>query len=588
MENELLKLSNGFFIENKGLVFGTIIFSVFCSTIESIIIPNTVAGTFNSLGNNMDPKNNPEFKKKIITLVFSWICIKFAYAVSNYFRKKIDPAITQYITVELIKQVFKKYEVENEMTNVSLIISKVNLIKKNAQELFYVVCSVFIPRIIVIFLSCVNFFRIDRKLGVLVSSLLILQGLIVTFGLSSCINITYEEQEEKDRVYDYIEDIFYNINTLQCTPHSFENELNEIRKITNVSKQMEEKSYECINTKQYHGYATNIIVFSVVIYQIYTMYTTGALPKEKVTQTLLSLTGLFENIYEMTYYIPEVTYKFGVLKNNEEFLKDLLLKKDENVSTEVLDLKHNPCDVEFINVTFQYNKVENDETSTTHLLLNDFTITFPEKKIICMFGPSGSGKSTFIKLIFGIEKPKNGTILIGGNDISKYSLTELRKNISYINQNTTNLFNRSLFENVFYGYYSKDEIEENKEELTTSLKEIFTNFKFYDIFKNLDENKEQWSFLNESVGKLGQNLSGGQKQIVHLLRIAFNKVSKLVILDEPTSALDEVSRNAVLNFVKYLNDLGKTIFIITHDAFYKDICYSKLQFFQDKNPEFTS
>ena len=41
------------------------------------------------------------------------------------------------------------------------------------------------------------------------------------------------------------------------------------------------------------------------------------LPKEKVTKTLLSLTGLFENIYEMTYYIPEISYKLGVLKNNE-------------------------------------------------------------------------------------------------------------------------------------------------------------------------------------------------------------------------------------------------------------------------------
>ena len=49
------------------------------------------------------------------------------------------------------------------------------------------------------------------------------------------------------------------------------------------------------------------------------MYIKGILPKEKVTKTLLSLTGLFENIYEMTYYIPELSYKLGVLKNNEIF-----------------------------------------------------------------------------------------------------------------------------------------------------------------------------------------------------------------------------------------------------------------------------
>jgi len=583
MENELLKLSSGFFKQNKGLVLGAIVFSVFCSTIESIIIPNTVAGTFNSLGNNVDAKNNPEFKKQIITLVLSWVGIKLAYAISNYFRKKVEPAITQYVTVELIKQVFKKFEVENEMFNVSVVTSKVTLIKKNIQEIFYIFSSVFIPRVLVIILSCYNFYLIDKNLAFLIAFLLLIQGAVVTMGLTSCINKTFEEQEDKDRVYEYIEDIFNNITTLQSTPHSFDNELNEIRKITLISKEMEEKSYDCINMKQYHGYATNILIFSIVIYQIYTMYTSGYLPKEKVTKTLLSLTGLFENIYEMTYYVPEVSYKLGVLKNNEQFLRDLMLVKNENASNDELNLEKGFV-IEFANVTFQYSKKD----KTNHLLLNDFNIVFPECKIICLFGPSGSGKSTFIRLIFGIEKPINGTIFIGGNDISKYKLNELRKNIAYINQNTTNLFNRSLFENILYGYYSKEDIEASKDELVERMKEIFTNFNFYEIFKNLDENKEKWTFLNESVGKLGQNLSGGQKQIVHLLRIAFNKVAKIVILDEPTSALDEVSRNAVLNFVKYLNTLGKSIFIITHDAFYKDICYSKLQFFQDKNPEFTA
>ena len=69
--NEILKLSHGFYLENKGIVLGTIFFGIACSTIESIIIPNTVAGTFNSLGNDIDPKNNPRFKSQLIKLIFS-------------------------------------------------------------------------------------------------------------------------------------------------------------------------------------------------------------------------------------------------------------------------------------------------------------------------------------------------------------------------------------------------------------------------------------------------------------------------------------------------------------------------------------
>jgi ABC-type multidrug transport system fused ATPase/permease subunit len=236
MENEILKLSHGFFLENKGIVLGTIIFGIICSTVESIIIPNTVAGTFNSLGNNIDPSKNPEFKKKLLLLVFSWISIKLAYAVSNYFRKKVEPAITQYITVELIKMVFKKYEIENELANAAVVINKVTVIKKNLQDLFYIFCSVFIPRLIVIIFSCVNFYIINNKIGIIIFVCLIIQFFIIVSGLTTCIDITFEEQGNKDQVYDYIEDIFYNISTLQSTPNAFENEIRELRKITIFSK----------------------------------------------------------------------------------------------------------------------------------------------------------------------------------------------------------------------------------------------------------------------------------------------------------------------------------------------------------------
>lgn len=585
MENELYKLSVRFFNENKQIMICSIFFAILCSTIESVIIPNTVAETFNSLG-NADPKNNPEFKTKLIKLIFSWISIKLVYAISNYFRKKLEPAITQFITLELIKSVFKKYEMENEITNVSVLVSKIQIIKKNMQDLFYILSSIFIPRILVIFISCYNFYRINKEIGLTVLGCVFFQGLVSSLGLNDCVNMTFNEQENKDGVYDYIEDIFSNIGTLQSTPNAFSNEIKEIHKVTSVAKKKEEQSYDCINRKQYQGYLSNILIFVIIIYRIYSLYTTNKLEKEKVTKTLLSLTGLFENMYEITYYIPELTYKFGILKNNENFLKDLLLKNKEVKQVNEFILSDKNCVIEFSNVSFFYTSVKNDGVDVlNHELLKKFSIVFPQNKIICLYGPSGSGKSTFIKLIFGIEKPNEGKILIGGQDISKYSIGNVRKYISYINQNTMTLLNRTVYENILYGYHSRKELKNNKEKYTQQIKKIFLDFGFYETFSNLDENKEPFDFLFQSVGKLGKNLSGGQKQIIHLLRISFNENSKIIILDEPSSALDDVSRNAVSKFTQYLNSLGKTIFLITHDSFYKDICGYELQFFKDGNPK---
>jgi ABC-type multidrug transport system fused ATPase/permease subunit len=123
------------------------------------------------------------------------------------------------------------------------------------------------------------------------------------------------------------------------------------------------------------------------------------------------------------------------------------------------------------------------------------------------------------------------------------------------------------------------------DEFVEKIKKIFLEFGFYEIFSNLDENKEPFDFLYQNVGKLGKNLSGGQKQIIHLLRLSFNKNSKIIILDEPSSALDDVSRNSVSKFTQYLNSMGKTIFLITHDDFYKNICGYELRFFKDENPK---
>ena len=102
--------------------------------------------------------------------------------------------------------------------------------------------------------------------------------------------------------------------------------------------------------------------------------------------------------------------------------------------------------VEFKNVSFQYKNKDKSEVipKQEHMILDNFSMKFPENKVICIFGPSGTGKTSFVKLIFGAEKPSGGSIFIGGNDISKIPLSKFRKYISYINQNTTNLFNRSL------------------------------------------------------------------------------------------------------------------------------------------------
>ena len=338
-------------------------------------------------------------------------------------------------------------------------------------------------------------------------------------------------------------------------------------KLSEFSKKIEKDSLDCVTHKQYRSYIANIITTCIIFFTIYYLYKNKKITSKEITTIILLITGIFDNMSEILYFIPEATSKFGTLLKNEEFLKDLNYYQDNEIdSNRKLILKN--TNIELKNVTFHYDN---------HNILDNFSLILPEKRFICLYGPSGSGKSTFINIIFGIEKPSSGNVFFGGNDISKYHLRETRKYISYINQNTTNLFNTTVYKNIIYGYKDSDEIKKR-------VHGLFDRFNFYDIFKNLDKNKEKWSFLNEEVGKLGENLSGGQKQIVHLLRLDLNDVSNTVILDEPSSALDDKTRESALNYIKYLNSKGKTILLITHDDYYKNICDYILNFSNTENP----
>ena len=80
---------------------------------------------------------------------------------------------------------------------------------------------------------------------------------------------------------------------------------------------------------------------------------------------------------------------------------------------------------------------------------------------------------------------------------------------------------------------------------------------------NLDVKDDFEKKMDQSVGVEGNNLSGGQRQIVWLLRSIY-RPSAILILDEPTSALDPENKVVMISTIKKLS-VGKTVIIVSHD-----------------------
>ena len=199
--------------------------------------------------------------------------------------------------------------------------------------------------------------------------------------------------------------------------------------------------------------------------------------------------------------------------------------------------------IEFKDVTYKYGQgkmvFEN----------RNYNVDTTDHKIIGITGPSGSGKSTFVKLLIKMYQPASGTITIDGKNIDKLDPLYLRSEITYVNQNSK-LFDKKVIDNMLYGC-------NDPKKCKYFLDKIMQYPHISKLYKNMDIKTKQ-------AGLLGENLSGGQRQIVNMIG-GFINPSKILILDEPTNALDPALKHEVIGLIEDFKHYKQAILIITHD-----------------------
>ena len=203
--------------------------------------------------------------------------------------------------------------------------------------------------------------------------------------------------------------------------------------------------------------------------------------------------------------------------------------------------------IKFENVKKTYNI---GEKSFNALDGADFSINKGE--FVVVLGPSGAGKSTLLNLLGGMDKATAGDIIVGGENLSKYSdrqLTEYRaENIGFIFQFYNILPTLTVLENVEL----VDSIVKNPKDAKQILKEVG---------------------LEEHYNKFPNQLSGGEQQRVSIAR-AIAKDPLLLLCDEPTGALDSKTGVEVLKLLKKQCDANNgenTVVIVTHNSLIAEV-----------------
>jgi len=251
--------------------------------------------------------------------------------------------------------------------------------------------------------------------------------------------------------------------------------------------------------------------------------------------TVLSLLGkayqpiAIFNVEYVDYKLNKVTVK--------KYIDFLDTTDDENLITGK-KIKEIDGKIEFKNVTYSYS-------DSSKNIIEDLSFTIKKNSSIALVGESGSGKSTIIKLIMGLIKYKDGSILIDKNELKEINLNSFYDSVTYVSQDSP-IFDGTLRENLILDKKIKDE------EIIKVLKLVNLD-KFYERLEK---------GLSTELGEKGIRMSGGERQRVALARLFFDN-SKIIILDEATSAMDNITEKEVMeNVLTKLKD--KTIIIIAH------------------------
>ena len=190
--------------------------------------------------------------------------------------------------------------------------------------------------------------------------------------------------------------------------------------------------------------------------------------------------------------------------------------------------------------------VSSTSTITKRPILRGTTFTIPQGKTVAIVGTSGCGKSTLLRMLYRFYAPDNGSIRIGGNDISSYTIDSVRRAMAVVPQDIV-LFNDTIGYNIQYG-----NLDASWEEVLNASKKAH----LHEIISRLPNG------YDTIVGERGLKLSGGEKQRVSLAR-AILKRAPILLCDEPTSSLDSHTESDIMNNLK---EIGKdtTCIIIAH------------------------
>jgi len=528
------ELVSDYLNENKGIITAFIVITLLTFPIESIAIPELYGRLYNTVsGGKRSDELLRRVGKIILIIIGVWLFIQIFYYIKNLLIGKILPTYLEFTRRVLFTRIIENYENNYQDIKISKNINRLFGLTRDMKDVFFYVATCLIPLALTIGIVNIYLYFVDWKIGVVATITVGIMTIVSYFFSVKIIEISAAREGKFLDMSERIHDSFENLMNIYINNEK-NKELEKTQTVQTEHTEFYNKQLDLINNMQISTCVMSVIMFSIIIGIAYYNFSKGIFTSQRfitVSLVIIYFLGFLININSWT---PEQLMNLGILKNSDEFLKDILRSKNNKY---VKNPKLNG-DIVIDNISYGYGDNEP--------IFSGLTLRIKKNERVAILGQSGSGKSTLMKLLLGLLPLKGGRILINDIPIQNIEPDVLRGHINYINQRTQ-LLNGTVLENMKYGNTIDD-------------KKLVGIVKKY----GLDVNFQSLELgLMSDVGNQGKSMSGGMQKIIMNIRGILKK-GRVIVFDEPLAGLDAITR---VKMIKMIDDMtkNKTLIVITHD-----------------------
>jgi ABC-type multidrug transport system fused ATPase/permease subunit len=512
--------------------------SILAMPISEVVLPHFYGKVIYNI------QKGVSIKQYILPIIIFLILVQSFYILNDFIEIKLYPRMLTFIRNICTDKIVNARSTELKEMEIGKILAKLVRFPTMLYGYIETFKDKIIPYILIYIFAIIYMAFKDWMLSLLILIVTICILFANYKSMLSCLYVSQIRDKYYNKVFEDIDEIMRNMVSV-LNNNNYEYESSRLDRLDNEFRIYAKKSLDCINKYKFTFYAILATIIVVFVYRVLYLYHEKELTIPSIITIVIIMIFLYNTMMKHANDFKDLMFRYGTIQESLGLFSEegkqsskKVFSGDVTYSEVSNSIIKNEC-INLKNITFAHNGKAP--------ILKNFYLDINCRQNLAIMGEIGSGKSSILQLIMRYYIPEYGEIYLNGVPYSSMSESKIRDKIGYVHQ-TPILFNRTLMENIKYG--KRNATDEDVENLIIKLEVV-------DIINKFPKR------LETMAGKGGSNLSGGERQIIWILRVLLHD-PEIIIMDEPSSAMDPQTRDTLFHIItKLLKE--KTVISVTHD-----------------------